>query len=529
MADVKTLIPAGGTILIRRVGDFVFCKFTDRPLILDIKDGEGNSDGPVEVKNGSMRRPPGGISEIEVTNPDQVNACAAVFYIGKGDFDDKIFQGEVSIMPGIRGADGTWKDDTRHTIKADLSPLRVTTQSYAAGEQIGEKWDLKQIGQGFLGTLNNPTFHYAQDDGPGYLIGIHEGFRAGFMYLDSAGNVIAGSIKDGEQPDGWGETVTQAYPINAIGGSFGDCCGLGDVIYSITTTFTAVSSENHKLMAWDVSNGSVSEFYNFGTRWAYTLCPWKGAGILVLTTATKNTGFKTSGVKWHLINTDGELIREGDVPDGIKIGHSEKLRYSAADTAAVLAESGETTEIHINPEAGTVIETGSIHIYNKANHGWFPLGRILARGTSTLGGDSEGSARYFTREAWKPVKDPVAVAISSGSCNALGALVRLSDSDYITSADINIRRTLGGALVKGEVIRAVLEFYFNRPVLDGYLDHVYEFATNAEPYGAVNTGAFGGANSLQRLGIEDDFIVEIPGSFRITIDNELPMGNPGEF
>jgi hypothetical protein len=523
MREVRKILLAGGQEFVDAAGDFIFCSFADRPFRIII-DGQ-----PVTVRVGDKLRPEKRFRNFQIENLDPQNPIAVTLVVGEGDYNSQIIQGEVSIMPGIRGADGTWKDDTRYTIKADLAPLRVTAQSYAPGEQIGEKWDLKQIGQGFLGTLNNPTFHYAQDDGPGYLIGIHEGFRAGFMYLDSAGNVIAGSIKDGEQPDGWGETVTQAYPINAIGGSFGDCCGLGDVIYSITTTFTAVSSENHKLMAWDVSNGSVTEFYNFGSRWAYTLCPWKGAGILVLTTATKNTGFKTSGVKWHLITTDGELIREGDVPDGIKIGHSEKLRYSAADAAAVLAESGETTEIHINPEAGTVIETGSIHIYNKANHGWFPLGRILARGTSTLGGDSEGAARYFTREAWKPVKDPIAVAISSGSCNALGALARLSDSEYITSADINIRRTLGGALVKGEVIRAVLEFYFNRPVLDGYLDHVYEFATDAEPYGAINTGAFGGANSLQRLGIQDDFIVEIPGSFRITIDNELPLGNPGEF
>lgn len=524
MDPVVIQVPAGAEIQVDRAGDYVFVSYCDRPARLIF-----GSQGTATIEAGSKVRPAKRFDRFQVQNLDSVNPLFVELQVGEGDYTSQIIRGQVSVSPGIRGANGQWKDDTRHTIKADLEPLRVTTQSYAPGEQIGEKWDLFAIAEGFLGALNNPSFHFAQDDGPGYLIGIHEPFRAGFMYLDSAGNVIAGSIKDGDQPEGWGETVTQSYPINAAGGSSGDCCGLGDVIYSITTTFTAVNSENHKLMAWSVSTGSITEFYDFGTRWAYTLCPWKGAGILVLTTASKNTGFHVSGVKWHLISTEGELIREGNVPDGIQIGHSEKMRYSAADGAAVLVEAGGPTEIHINPEAGTVIETGNIHIYNQAQHGWFPLGRILARGTSTLGGSAEGGAYYFTREAWKPVKDPIAVAITSGACDALEILARLNNSDYITSADINIRRTLGGALVKGEVIRAVLEFYFNRPVLDGYLDHVYEFATNAEPYGAVNTGAFGGANSLQRLGIEDDLIVEIPGSFRITIDNELPLGNPGEF
>jgi len=125
--DIPVLLQPGSGATVRAPGEFMYLAFADRE-ILAIVTGQDGTQSRLKMVTGDFTKPAGGIEEVELVNPDPDNACAVTVIIGAGEFDRKIIQGEVTITPGIRGADGQFVDDTRSTVRLRVALGNITPQ-----------------------------------------------------------------------------------------------------------------------------------------------------------------------------------------------------------------------------------------------------------------------------------------------------------------------------------------------------------------------------------------------------------------
>lgn len=529
MADKPILVPAGGTVVLRAVGDFIFCKFTDRPLVLNIQDREGTSDGPVEVKNGSMRRPPGGVSVVEITNNDPTNDCAAVFFVGKGDFDDKIIQGEVTVMPGVRGSDGVWRDDTRHELVFDMVPIRAAVKLFNSGTLIAATdGDIQDVTEALYSHLTFGGWSTRagigqSDTGPGWFLSETDGaYPVGgaslLVEFDADMNIaahhvtpagidwpLAGTIRNGQSD------------VCAVGSFVVSGGGGGAYVQGITG-----SHWDKRLAFWNLDDNSYGELYDFGDEGRgrmYSVCPYNGA-VLAITQSDGASGTDNDAM-WHLIATDGTKLDEGVIPVGVNLDNRSLARYDAARDGIVMKIDAASL-LTFNPDNGTYSTESLPDVMDSVWQGWAPAGRHLIR-LNTVD-------KRVERVVFADFQSPMQIDVVT-SCSQWGALVDRELETFHTRASVAVEAAPGGQIrVSGEVIRAALEFYFRRTVPDDYMDHVYSFETNGDPYGGAKIIAHGGGQSLKKIGAADNFDVVLPASFRVTVDQDLQrgLGSPGE-
>ncbi|MCG8392749.1 MAG: hypothetical protein MI745_06670 [Pseudomonadales bacterium] len=487
MADKRTLIPAGSTVVLRAVGDFVFCKFSDRPLILNIQDGQGNSDGPVEVKNGSMRRPPGGVAVIEVTNPDPDNECAAVFFIGKGDFDDKIIQGEVSVLPGIRGADGSWKDDTRHTIELDLYPARNEAKSWPLGTPFRVLRDLE------YNDYRRETGLFVTQ-GPG---GFYQ-FYSESLYDQNLGVWQGATCLRAWTADGVFMGDSQRYQMGTV----------ADAAYFDGDWHIKTSSAN----AWEIIRGldpSGPVFWSCPDNAnIVTFCTWKDGQHLVVRDSLK---------RWWKVAKDG-THEQFPEPAWLLNNNNLRIRWDDRRGVGVIAYYSQNFMV-VNEDLSQIVDhgdiSGSAYLGSPAIEGFAPLGRFVAiQGTGASTHASDGQVGVY---AYEEITDPARFNVTKAGC------VVPAGYRFIPSADVALTQGASLVTVQGEVIKAALEMYFSRVVGAGYLDHVYRFEASSSQFGGRATVLEGGSRSLQARGYTDHMTIFIPCRVAITIDDDLPL------
>lgn len=508
MADVKTLIPAGGTITLRRVGDFVFTKFTDRPLVLDIKDGEGNSDGPVEVKNGSMRRPPGGISEIEVTNPDQVNACAAVFYIGKGDFDDKIIQGEVTVSPGVRGADGTFRDDTRTTLEMDVYPYRTNSVLIAQNER---RYRIEDFTRFYPNPINAAPYETQPCVGTvggklgsqGIFIVFAKGAIADqFGVQSSFGNVWLVDSRLG--------IVTEkrlGYDL-VPGSSNGSMCAYNGQIFGVGDASTDAA-------AGSVYNAETGQTIFVPSELSSKICATP-LGILVASDIGADP--------WWLIDEDGNVIQQGAIPAG---GRARAVWSEYHQ--AVASQFGN--KIRVFPEwfdssdAGMIELGGSAQLGNLDSNGFALFGEMVIAPANTVHEPTVPDESILATQL-EDLTAPAGVEVVPAGC-ALDATTWRYYEGGDTDANISVMGAAPRAVLSGELVRYFLERWFNGRVGDDYLDHVFYADFPTPDHAGARMQKSSGGQTFAAVGIADQFIGRFPGKVRITIDNGLTVYGQG--
>lgn len=495
MADVKTLIPAGGTVTLRRVGDFVFCKFSDRELILDIKDGEGNSDGPVRVKNGSMRRPPGGVSEIEVTNPDQNNPCAAVFFIGKGDFDDKIIQGEVTITPGIRSADGSWLEDTRNTITLAsniIKPLDAVPEYSSISTAEVPDWGPGAVRLGVF------------DDG---RILINEHTYGGDWKMFAPDFLNEGKLVEIALPGHFANSLVDTgsiknkHPGTQVGGLwYMPQTSEGDGVvtlraYNAWTLYRVPSADI-------VTDG----LYTAGERidaivWDEQLKQW-----YMLTTGYDSGNGRISIMRWS-----GDLLWGGEIDTLMAEYPADiggmKRGVALMDDGQIVAAGGSKTWLFQPTEGGLSYVPGS---YSGAAR-LSPAAYCLAK--SPKGSLLVGEAGQTIEErAYKEIN--WSFKGSSAACRDSAVFKR---QKVITSADVQLLQMGNGKwVVSGEVVRAVLDLHAGMAgIRSDYLDYIYrvQFSNQA---GLTPFTVDAGGKSFQAEKIHDSFTCEFPLTLNIT-------------
>lgn len=112
--DIRKLVPAGGGFPIQVSGDYIYLKFADRAIDVIINGGRSGQTR-VNMEAGDKYRP-GPFEAFEVVNPDPDNAAQVIFTVGEGDYNRQIVQGEITSLPVVRRADGSFADDSRGTV-----------------------------------------------------------------------------------------------------------------------------------------------------------------------------------------------------------------------------------------------------------------------------------------------------------------------------------------------------------------------------------------------------------------------------
>lgn len=504
MADIRTLIPAGGTVTLRRVGDFLFCKFSDRPLIVNIQDDQGTSDGPVEVKNGSMRRPPNGISVIEVTNPDPVNACAVVFFIGKGDFDDKIIQGEVTVTPGVRRADGVFIEDTRRDMTGIIWPVDM-------GKDVKQGETLYQTAQNLPDSTREDWFSFDESRGQFLVVSKGDGLGApGIAQYYDLTLKPAGSFEveygvtriPSGAPDGqdWGPFNTTATDVVAYKGGL-LICARGNY-----------SSGSHRALFYSPDGLGLSGVVDFGR-----------SGNDFLSVAVKGDLayclFENGEIR--AVNEAGQTVEVHQISTTDGAGTFSRFRYHAG-RFYVSFGGDELVEYDTDFNLITVRDCDDWDARDGADS--------KTDGFAVVAGLYMSKSTSNQRAKAVPLDDiysPITLAAEvEEACSGFTELTWRPDQLPWIDADLVVTRVGDRVRLQGEVIKAAIEALTGRLVEGDYMDSVYSFEFIAGDVWNRKVSRNSGARTFKGVGIDDDFEVTLPTRFKITVDDRLQLSDP---
>jgi hypothetical protein len=481
--DYKRTIPAGGSTRINANGEtYLFCKFTDRDITVDIAGRK------VVMRAGSyMEFAPlrGENSHITIYNEDTDNPVYIILTLGVGTYDEKIVRGEITVLPGVRKANGQWVDDTRWDLQAAVTFTDWQKINYQKNELLEE-----------LNT-NSSVIGF----------GVYPKENA-VVYKQSNAQIIRYELDTGQK------TTLQAsgawyeigdYRIEDLTTTIdrqGNAWLAGYNKHDATAGFIPVNSDLEINGQIEKVNALMSRGYA-GRR----LTSGDKLFYVVITRPTISANYQ-NGIEIYE-KTNDKLVLRKQMPKGAynftgATIQNEKLviewAHPTNKTAAIFdLESFSTDEI-----SGTVITPG-------------------ASGSLIIDAGN--------RVAWKTTISSVIASVSAMQWQQTGRGVfttcasgfmfkpeqRRTDAGIVTSDDGE-----GRVMVRGQIIRAMLDLYLGGFVADDYLDHVYSVTFDNEGGRSPRT-ITAGNTTFAGAKIEDNFTAIFPQSVTITIDNGLTI------
>lgn len=478
--DVKLRLAPGETKEIQRPGRFIFCKFSDRQVSVIMDQAR------IEMEVGDKHVSTDRFKSFQVQNLDQEREAYLIFVVGDGDFDRMIVQGELSIVPILRNADGTTSPDTRHDLVINVQPYKLSIESFEAFDLIKTN---SIAGTGSTGSLicygpDGTLWNFSETSNGAYPTTIWDPETLDLLYAQEGWRLI-------QKPDGNISFKSIAYaPENGfiavnvdnrawtvsrnVGGFTADYGFLADIAEP-GYTFSAI--------AYDETRGEVVTYYRAGG----------GAKAVYRDPVTleKNSeltfdpSITFEGEMWALDPFSGRHCAFGG------IGNNEVW---------IFERNGDFVETVGYP---TGFSPGNLSQPMQVNRNDL----IVAYESST--------ARLDIRALTDFASKPEFSAVRPG-CEYQAGLLNYQ-SPQIT-ADITVSETMAGVTVTGEVIKAALEFYLRRVVGDNYLDHVYGLDVSNPGFNRIVTGN----ETFKRAGVLDDLAITVPAQIVIKIDNELP-------
>jgi len=469
--DIPVLLQPGNGATVRAPGEFLYLKFADRE-IQAIVTGRDGTQSRVKMVTGDFTAPGGGIDEVELINPDTTTPCAVVITVGDGEFDRKIIQGEVTITPGIRGADGQFVDDTRSTVRLRVALGNLTQRDYTAGD-VMDSADVSGLDGAVLASaLNDGRLLLSDDDGHNWSVWSD--------FPNGAPEPIVTDLGDGR-----GEQIGPEFWAPAgISTAFG-----GRIAFQI---YDAATLKHRRDVTTEAVWGGTS-----GNPRVRALVSLPGDRIAVA--HADNDGGVTS-----ILSQDGALLktlpaygRSLIVRDGVLHVIGDIMRASSwqlfdATTLAPLDDSHAKVPTDNNFRSSIVVAPGDTLIAPK-NYSY-----LLERFALT---DIHISA--------------------SGSVTSCAGGGFLKSSPIDTQAEIYTQRLDDGrVLMSGEILRAALEIYTGRYMPANYLDYVYR--VRAENLNGISPRTVdSGGKSFLAAGIPDDASGTFPQTLEITLREGL--------
>ena len=471
MREIKQLLQPGQEKHIDATGDFIYCKFAERTVKVTV------GGQPVDMVAGDKMRPARRFSDFLIRNTDAENAISVTMVIGEGDYNSQIIRGEVSVNPGIRGANGQWVDDTRSIKTLNVSIGSIEPRSYTAGSKIREPFTASSW-IGGLTVLDNSRLLLCYSGG--------ENWRS---------------------VTGWPDAV-QVEPI----GSMGD--GAGAVVGNeLWIPVGAGSQPENKRVVIEVYDAKTLRF----RRRENTEIVWTGAGepdISWLTYIPESQTIaiyaKGIGGTIHFLDMAGNYKREpfpvlaskgkwGAVVRGGRL-HALGVSYFNSNKDSYVFDSVTLDQVSYDERAMPHIAMNNLF------SALTPRDTLIAIDYSQV----------VTEFALEDVT--ISATGSVSSCDQSGML---KADRFETKAEIYAERLESGrVLLSGEVVRAVLEIYYGKYVPDDYLDYVYKVEAE-ELDGVLPAVISAGGQSFRAAGIKDDAAATFPQQIKVTLREGL--------
>lgn len=459
--------------------NYLFVDYADFPFTMEI-DG-----GTVTLRKGSKFRYRGGMFSklvLKNTSPDFANNLR--LFVGTHEADNQIIEGEVSIVPILRNADGSTKTDTREVLQLSLNPYSLAINLYDAGDIIRQTSGLLDFG--FSGQT---TWLVPHPDGT--LWHVYRGNNSDFNTFswDPRTGLFLGEKGDYDLrfPPGSGDRaiffnrVGQLFFVNAEGNCY-RCDPQPDGVDYVFQVNLEREGSIFKLAAADFTNNELHALQTDGRVFVYDLD--------ALT-------FK----------------REFTIP--VSAGGVGDIFYEPQRGELVLAQIGDNWR-YVNTTTGELTQTvaANVSIYNSTpSQLYYGQGNIYYRGVMS------GTTASLQKRALVDFQTkPEFFAVRPG-CEFTAALRNFNPIQ--TTASFTVTETVEGVIVSGEVIKAALEFYFGRKMPDDYLDHVYLLDSSQAGFQPVSSGN----ETFARAAIADAFTVRTPCNLILRIDSELALGD----
>jgi hypothetical protein len=466
--DYVRLIPAGQTVEIPVVGDFIYCKFSDGEIRVVINGKSTNMESGDERRSGdgTVFR---GVNLINDTGVDKY----VVFVIGFGKFDRKIVQGNISIEPVLRSADGTLKADTRYDVIIDLTPVTQYGGTFASGFRFaqsnpGNDWESVECACWGPGDTI-VQLHLKQ--GPDYALSISDQ-DLNLISIGAVpwpGNSNAGSL-GWTQAGGFFGSVPGENKLYGLTGGSPVLASFDDDVQSVAVDFDRASNvyvlcQNNVVYECNSSVEKTGKSYAVPSNLRFIVYDRK-----------RKQFFGANPVQMYLFDKDFNVI--------------STINYS------------ETT---IN--AVTLVDRQPVILGDLI---WLPAPYRVDPITCD-------KYAFFDFTLLPDVK-----AIRPG-CGLLNA--KKKSTIKIQPQGVTFE-PLGNKLAgTGTVIRALLEYYFQTSVEDDYLDHVYGLDLSMNANGTRFKPITSGNRTFLAESIADDFTFLIPNRAVIKIDSGLSTGS----
>jgi len=488
--DYQRLVPANSTVEIPVVGEFVYCKFSDGSIRVVIN---GKS---TMMESGDERRSGGATVFRGVTLiNDTAVAKSIIFVIGFGRFDRKIIQGDVSITPVIRTASGETRTDSRQNLIIDIVPGLTAIQPIEKFSLITKNSDFVSAGTERI-RFPSTALIVGYDDllyCVAYVTETGQSEKYGFVGFDK--NLVIQKVYV------WG--TTRSFTVKPADFTFSD----GDIYGAFIDPndnktvdikkFTRGSGFGPSLARASVTSRAKFICFNPKSR-EFMIHGQDGAGNYVI------------------LDKDFNEVRRGTLISDI--GGSKRAISLDLATNDYLVTTN-TGFAYFDPF--TLLQVRESYV--SPDQPTSPNSKVIQYGNVLYGVDFTGDDS-FIKVAMADFERSATVKTIAPRCEFARLMTKKTNtfSTAIVTAEVVTR----GLLVKGEVIKAILESYFGLVVENDYLDSVFYFDPGLSLAGFQQKPSASGGETFLSAGIVDDFSLVAPTRITLTIDDSLKFANP---
>jgi hypothetical protein len=534
--DHVVTVPAGAEFPLKTGGDFVYLKYATHPVRILV---EGD---PVTMEAGDKWRVAGGFTQLTLDNPNNQDDCLVRLTIGEGDYNRQIIQGQITVNPGIRTADGEFVEDTRKTLSL-TAHIKEALQERVETTEVIKQHTLGDGTESVHGLTVLPN-DQALIKGPG-----ETAYRWHLVDLKKGTMEPVGGEQFTDPPVHW-----VLYRTEALGAYIRDYDENGFVTAwlqpLVDAKWSVFSHGTHGHMDWTRGVFYMAKIYkerkpdpdnqgqylpDSGTKLGYieydakTLIPikhWNGnvaysgfgadpkgnnSGLRGITVLNGYVFIRQNSEFVVMDHETGDLVKRIDDPDGT--WDMEPVWHEERETWLIHLFDGASEPKVINARS-LVVETGE-WMLGALNNGL--MGASLASNSKNPPTNTAWTVEHGGTATIKKVALQDFVVTVSGFVQTCQNTLLKPPEKQETHAKVKSRPGPNGTtFVSGEIVKAVLELYTGRAMPDTYMDYVYAIEAenlNFESPAEIN----GGGMSFAGVGFADNYTGFFPQTLRITI------------
>lgn len=440
--------------------------------------------------------------QFDIRNPDPDLPVRVVMFIGTDQVENLIIEGDITVTPGIRKADGTLVDDRRHDISVQILPdLSKTGALISAGDDLAV-FQPDPVFDEFMNMwIEGGRIQYFATDGA-----YSPDFR--LFSLDADLNVVA--------------TQQFSAAFNSAISRFGRHIvywpAFGGYVWQKSDNrlyyFNEATQDDEELVAlpkapqtFQVMDDYLVVAYNPGPVGAYE------SGCFVVYDKNFNVVADYGNAGFYGLGSDNTY-------------YADRLFYDAINQTWTISDTQSADVYQVSKDFSTFISSrGVIPGFPTGNSGgkwgnYLIIGKVIY-GVNWSGNDDRGLRKVQYIDVTQNIPS---VAIP-GRCT--NPLLRRDVGDRYTAANITAEALNGQVTVTGELIKAVLEIYYGSLLQPdfNYLDHVYSLTID-KPAGlslpqTVRTSGL----SFRAAKIADQFTAVFPSRVTLSVDDQLEFTN----